>query len=66
MPESLLVTLDRWEAAGAHWRVLRLAGGVAEVELRTCMGEPVERRRSADPEVLAYLARRASSDEGMP
>lgn len=62
MSESPLVTLARWEAAGAHWRVLRLTPGEAEVQLLSCMGEPVERLRSADREALAYLTGRPSSE----
>lgn len=57
------MTLRRWEDAGAHWRLRWRTDEEAEVELLTCVGEPVDRLRSGDPELLAYLARRSSSDE---
>ena len=62
MPESPLVTLARWEAAGAHWRLHRLTSGEAEVQLLSCTGEPVDRLSSAEPEVLHYLTVRPSSE----
>lgn len=61
MSESPLVTLNRWEASGAHWRLRRLTADEAEVELLSCMGEPVDRLRSADPELLEYLQHRRTS-----
>ncbi len=63
MPESPFATLMRWEEAGAHWRVLHLAADEAVVELLSCLGEPVDQLRSADPALLAYLARRPASEE---
>lgn len=62
MSESPLVTLARWEAAGAHWRVQRMTSGEADVQLLSCLGEAVDRLRSSDPELLNYLTGRASSD----
>lgn len=62
MSEPPLVTLSRWEAAGAHWRVRRLTGEEAEVELLSCMGEAVDQLRCCDRELLQYLARRPSSE----
>ncbi len=54
--ESLTIAgLERWAESGAHWQVLDISATCAVVELRTCMGEPVERHESADPEVIAYL-----------
>jgi hypothetical protein len=63
MAEAPLITLRRWEDSGAHWRLRWRTDAEAEVDLLTCLGEPVERLRSADPELLAYLARRSSSEE---
>lgn len=62
MPESPLATLARWEAAGAHWRVRRLTPVAAEVELLSCLGEPVDHLSVEDRDVLDYLTRRPSSD----
>ncbi len=61
MPESPFATLMRWEEAGAHWRVRRLAQDEAVVELLSCLGEPVDQLRSADPEFVDYLAHRPAS-----
>ncbi|MCW2958332.1 MAG: hypothetical protein JWP18_1135 [Solirubrobacterales bacterium] len=61
MAESPLQTLARWEDAGAHWRVTRVAEGEAVVELLSCLGEPVDRLVSDDPELLAYVSRRRGS-----
>ena len=62
MSESPLVTIARWEAAGAHWRVDRMTRGTADVQLLSCLGAPVDRLRSSDPELLNYLTCRASSE----
>lgn len=62
--EPPLVTLARWEAAGAHWRVRLLTADRAEVDLLSCMGEQVDHLRSSDPDLLAYLARRPNSADG--
>jgi hypothetical protein len=62
MAETPLQTLERWEDAGAHWRVTRVAEGEAVVELLSCLGEPVDRLVSDDPQLLDYLARRPASD----
>jgi len=47
--------LERWVLAGAHWRVLDISRERVVVELCTCMGEPVERLESADPDLIAHL-----------
>lgn len=60
---TALEQLAQWEDAGAGWRVVTLGAGGAVVELLTCTGEPVDVLRSADPELLAYLERRPSSEE---
>ena len=62
MAESPVTTLERWEAAGAVWRVRRASEREAVVELLTCHGELVEELRSADPELLRYVAWRPRSD----
>ena len=47
--------LERWRLFGSHWRIVEISVAGAEVELCTCTGEPVERRRTAEPVVLDYL-----------
>ncbi len=66
MSEPPLQTLARWEDAGALWRTRSLGAGAAVVELCTCFGEPVERLRSGDPQLLRYLAARRSSEDPLP
>jgi len=66
MAESPLITLARWEDSGALWRTRSLREDEALVELCTCYGEPVEVLRSADPELLRYLAERPSSEQPPP
>jgi hypothetical protein len=56
--------LDRWETAGGTWRLLSLTPVSATVALCRCDGgEEVERLVSADPELLAYLGTRTSSED---
>lgn len=57
-------TLTRWEAGGAVWRVLSRTDAGVEVSLMTCTaGEEMDRLVSNDPELLAYIGDRESSDE---
>ena len=62
MPEPPLLTLQRWEEYGAIWRTRSIADGEAVVALCACHGELIDQLRSRDPELLAYLAKRLSSD----
>ena len=50
-----IVDLERWVLAGAHWRVVDISRERVLVELCSCMGEPVERAESDDPDLIAYL-----------
>ena len=46
------------------WRVLGRADGEVVVAFLTCSaGEEVDRLRSADPDLLAYLGERTRSDQ---
>lgn len=63
MPESPLQTLERWELNGAIWRTRSISDEGATVALLTCYGEPVDELRSADAELLRYLADRPSSED---
>ncbi|KMO84683.1 hypothetical protein EV589_3537 [Mycobacterium sp. BK558] len=56
--------LQRWEDAGAVWRVLsRSAESVTVALLRCDGGEEAARFTSADARLLAYLADRDSSED---
>jgi hypothetical protein len=63
MPGSPLQTLERWELNGAIWRTKSLGDEGAIVTLFTCHGEPVDELRSADAELLRYLADRRTSED---
>lgn len=62
MPEPPLLTLRRWEEYGAIWQTRSIADGEAVIDLCACHGELIDQLRSRDPELLAYLAKRPSSD----
>ncbi|MCZ4653001.1 hypothetical protein O4157_16430 [Gordonia amicalis] len=61
------MTLDdlrRWEDSGAGWRVVRRGPEDVTVSLLRCDGgEEVDRFVSADPEILAHLGDRVSSEQ---
>jgi hypothetical protein len=58
-----VAALQRWEASGAVWRVAsRHAGGVTVALCRCDGGEEVERFSSDDPELIAFLDGRLSSE----
>jgi hypothetical protein len=59
---AALARLQDWEDAGAVWRVAELTEDHAIVELCACTGERVDRLESRDPELLAVLRRRPSSE----
>ena len=63
MGEATLEVLERWEQSGAIWRVRTLSESAAVIDLCTCFGEPVETLRATQPDVLRYLAARASSED---
>ena len=47
--------LERWAQSGAHWRVVEICAERVTVDLCACTGEPMQRRSSEDPAVIAYL-----------
>ena len=63
--ESPIATLERWEEGGAIWKALHVSDAHAIVELRTCTGEPVDRLKSGDPELISYLRRRPAGPEDL-
>ncbi|WP_188830727.1 hypothetical protein [Nocardia camponoti] len=57
-------TLARWQDSGAIWRVLSRADHAVTVGLFECTGgQEVDRFTSTDPELIAFLAGRASSED---
>lgn len=59
-----IATLLRWTDSGAHWRVLQRTREEVTISLITCTGdEEVHRLTSADPELLAWLGARTSSED---
>jgi uncharacterized protein len=58
-----VLKLLRWEDSGAVWRVVSRTDSEVVVSLLTCTaGEEIERVRSADPALRAYLGDRLSSE----
>lgn len=56
--------LQRWEDAGALWRVISRDAHRVEVAMLTCTGgEEVDRLHSSDPDLLTYIAGRWSSED---
>jgi hypothetical protein len=58
MPDDPVEILQRWEDAGAEWRVESLTDELAVVMLCTCTGEPVERLESGDGRLRRFLRER--------
>jgi len=59
--------LRSWEQSGGAWYVVGRTAHDVTVSLRTCSGgEEVDRLVSADPALMAYLARRSSSEDELP
>jgi hypothetical protein len=56
--------LRRWEEFGAVWRVVERDRDSVTISMCRCDGgEEVERLTTADPALVAWLARRTHSDE---
>jgi hypothetical protein len=62
MGENHTEVLARWEDSGASWRAVHVSDAKAIVDLCTCTGEPVDRIESADPELIAFLRQRPTSE----
>ena len=64
-PVEPLAALRRWEDSGAVWRVLSRAEGTVTLALCTCDGgEEMSRIVSDDPDLLAHVGDRRSSEDG--
>ena len=54
----------RWEQSGGSWLVLARHPGRLTLSLRRCDGgEEVERLGSSEPELLAFIGDRATSED---
>lgn len=63
MNPDRVAELQRWEDAGAVWRVIgRTAGAVTVALLRCDAGEEVGRFTSDDAQLLAFIGDRDSSE----
>jgi hypothetical protein len=61
--QAQVAALQRWEASGAVWRVASRTGAGVTVALCRCDGgEEVSRFSSDDPELIAFLGDRLSSE----
>lgn len=55
--------LQRWQDSGAVWRVVSRTASGLSIALMTCDGgEVVERLTSNDPDLLAFVGERSSSE----
>lgn len=62
--DSPVAVLRRWQEAGALWRVVSCTPSGIAIALLTCDGcEEVQRLESDDPELLAFVGTRRSSEE---
>lgn len=56
--------LERWEASGGGWRVVRRTGEEIILALLTCDGgTEMDRITSSDPDLLALVGDRLSSED---
>src|SRR3954451_12327426 len=61
--QARVAALQRWEALGAVWRVVSKGPSGVTVALYRCDGgEEVERFHSREPELIAFLGDRLSSE----
>ncbi|MCE4267570.1 hypothetical protein [Rhodococcus globerulus] len=62
--ENAVETLSRWSDSGAMWRVLRRTPTSITVSMCRCDGgEEMERLTSTDPELLAWIGKRQTSND---
>lgn len=63
--ERPVEVIRRWQDSGGLWRVLSRTASRVEVALLTCTGgEEMGRLSSSDPELLAFIGARWSSEDG--
>jgi hypothetical protein len=59
---DFVASLQRWEDAGAYWRVLSRRGGQLTVALYRCDGgEEVERYTSSDEDLINFIGDRVDN-----
>ena len=62
-PLAPVQILRRWQESGAIWRVVARSTAWLEISLLTCDGsEEMQRLRSADPDLIAFVGVRSSSE----
>ena len=63
-PPAPVRILRRWQESGAIWNVVARTASWLEISLITCDGgEEMERLRSADPDLMAFVGARTSSEQ---
>ncbi|MDN5797590.1 MAG: hypothetical protein L0H79_17825 [Intrasporangium sp.] len=61
---SPVEVLRRWADSGATWRVVSHVDGRLQISMRTCTGdEEMQRLDSGDPELVAFVGERTSSED---
>lgn len=64
MDVDRIAELQRWEDAGAVWRVISRSASSVTIALLSCnAGEQVGQFTSDDPRVLAFLGDRLTSED---
>jgi hypothetical protein len=62
-PAPPVEIVRRWQESGAMWRVVSRTSSGISIALMTCDGgEEVHRLTSSDPELLAFVGTRSSSE----
>jgi hypothetical protein len=62
-PDAPVEVLRRWEEAGAIWRVVSRSPSGLQIALMTCDGgAEVHRLTSDDPELIAFVGDRPTSE----
>ncbi|GAA1799695.1 hypothetical protein HC028_16530 [Planosporangium flavigriseum] len=62
-PEAPVEIVRRWQESGAVWRVVSRTPSGVSIALLTCDGgEEVHRLVSSDPDLIAFIGARSSSE----
>lgn len=62
--QTVMERLERWQEFGAVWRVVSRAAGTLTISLCRCDGgEEIDQLTSNDPDLLAWLGSRTSSEQ---
>jgi hypothetical protein len=52
---ATVAELEDWEQSGAVWQPVEISSRRAVIDLCTCMGEPVDRVQSEDPQFIEFV-----------